>query len=46
MPAPYLSQCGEGIDPPYDALSDLVRKIRHTRLGVYDVADVLRSWKV
>ncbi|MFC9848656.1 toxin Doc [Streptomyces sp. NPDC060223] len=44
--AQYMDQCGEGIDPPYGALSDLVRKIRDTRLGVLAVADQLRSWKV
>ncbi|MER6537978.1 toxin Doc [Streptomyces sp900105755] len=44
--AQYMSQSGEGIDPPYGALSDLVRKIRDTRLSVYAVADVLRAWKV
>lgn len=44
--AQYMDQSGEGIDPPYGALSDLVRKIRDTRLGVLAVADQLRSWKV
>ncbi|NGO08010.1 toxin Doc [Streptomyces sp. HC44] len=44
--AQYMDQSGEGIDPPYGALSDLVRKIRDTRLGVHAVADQLRSWKL
>ena len=44
--AQYMSQSGEGIDPPYGALSDLVRKIRDTRLRVPEVADQLRSWKI
>ncbi|WP_151476139.1 toxin Doc [Streptomyces albicerus] len=44
--AQYMDQSGEGIDPPYGALSDLVRKIRDTRVGVRAVADQLRSWKV
>jgi hypothetical protein len=44
--AQYMGQSGEGIDPPYGALSDLVRKIRDTRVGVLAVADQLRSWKV
>ena len=44
--AQYMDQSGEGIDPPYGALSDLVRKIRDTRLSVYTVADILRSWKI
>ncbi|MGV9253082.1 toxin Doc [Streptomyces sp. NPDC003697] len=44
--AQYMDQCGEGIDPPYGALSDLVRKVRDSRVGVYAVADALRSWKI
>jgi len=44
--AQYMDQSGEGIDPPYGALSDLVRKVRDTRLHVHAVADQLRSWKV
>lgn len=44
--AQYMDQSGEGIDPPYGALSDLVRKIREGRLSVYAVADQIRSWKV
>lgn len=44
--AQYMDQSGEGIDPPYGALSDLVRKVRETRLSVYAVADALRTWRV
>ncbi|MFB7575986.1 toxin Doc [Streptomyces sp. NPDC056165] len=44
--AQYMAQSGEGIDPPYGALPDLIRKVRDTRLSVYAVADTLRSWKV
>jgi hypothetical protein len=44
--AQYMGQSGEGIDPPYGALSELVRKVRDTRVGVAAVADQLRSWKV
>ncbi|MFC8130264.1 toxin Doc [Streptomyces sp. NPDC057302] len=44
--AQYMDQSGEGIDPPYGALSDLVGKIRESRIGVYAVATQLRSWKV
>ncbi|MFI6408143.1 toxin Doc [Streptomyces sp. NPDC050548] len=44
--AQYMGQSGEGIDPPYGALSELVRKIRDTGVGVVAVADQLRSWKV
>ncbi|WP_371524931.1 toxin Doc [Streptomyces sp. NBC_01283] len=44
--AQYMDQSGEGIDPPYGALSDLVRKVRETRVSVYTVAQALRTWKV
>ncbi|MFF7976177.1 toxin Doc [Streptomyces sp. NPDC007905] len=44
--AQYMDESGEGIDPPYGALSDLVRKVRDTRLSVYAVAEALRSWKL
>ncbi|MFD3587625.1 toxin Doc [Streptomyces sp. NPDC058683] len=44
--AQYMAQAGEGIDSPYGALSDLVRKVRDTRISVQDVADQLRSWKL
>ncbi|GGV68786.1 hypothetical protein GCM10010277_78460 [Streptomyces longisporoflavus] len=44
--AQYMDQSGEGIDPPYGALSDLVRKVRETRISVYTVAEVLRTWRV
>lgn len=44
--AQYMDQSGEGIDPPYGALSDLVRKVRDTRLGVQAIAEHLRSWRV
>ncbi|MFI0243145.1 toxin Doc [Streptomyces sp. NPDC016845] len=44
--AQYLDQSGEGIDPPYGALSDLIRKVRESRLKVSDIADALRSWRI
>ncbi|WP_317447549.1 toxin Doc [Streptomyces collinus] len=44
--AQYMDQSGEGLDPPYGALSDLVRKVRDTRLSVYAVAETLRGWKL
>lgn len=44
--AQYMGQSGEGIDPPYGALSELIRKVRDTRLSVYAVAEALRSWRV
>ncbi|MEU3506440.1 toxin Doc [Streptomyces longwoodensis] len=44
--AQYMDQCGEGIDPPYGALSDLVREVRDSRLSIYAVAEALRSWRI
>ncbi|WP_405512651.1 toxin Doc [Streptomyces canus] len=44
--AQYMDQSGEGIDPPYGALSDLVRKIRDARLRVPEVAERIRFWKI
>ncbi|MEU5114957.1 toxin Doc [Streptomyces longwoodensis] len=44
--AQYMDQSGEGIDPPYGALSDLVRKVRDSRLDIYAVAEALRSWRI
>ncbi|MEV8319282.1 toxin Doc [Streptomyces sp. NPDC059900] len=44
--AQYMDQSGEGIDPPYGALSDLVRTVRDTKASVYTVAAALRTWKV
>ncbi|MFG2469712.1 toxin Doc [Streptomyces canus] len=44
--AQYMDQSGEGIDPPYGALSDLVRKIRDARLRVPEVAERISSWKI
>lgn len=41
-----MAQAGEGIDAPYGALSDLVRKVRDTRISVQDVAEQLRSRKL
>jgi hypothetical protein len=35
-----------GVDPPYGALSDLIRKALETRLRIYDIADTLRSWRI
>jgi hypothetical protein len=44
--AQYMDQSGEGVDPPYGGLSDLVRKVRDTRLSVYAVAEALRAWRI
>ncbi|MCT9010608.1 toxin Doc [Streptomyces sp. NPDC054766] len=42
----YMEQSGEGIDPPYGALSDLIRKVRESRLAIYAISDALRSWRL
>ncbi|GHE64681.1 hypothetical protein GCM10018785_37090 [Streptomyces longispororuber] len=44
--AQYMAQSGEGIDPPYGALSDLVRAVRDERSRVGAVAAALRSWRL
>lgn len=44
--AQYMDQSGAGIDPPYGALSDLIRKVRDTPVNVYAVAEALRSWRI
>ncbi|WP_037600044.1 hypothetical protein [Streptacidiphilus rugosus] len=42
----YMADAGEGIDPPYGALPDLVTKIRTYKADVYSAAEQLRSWRV
>jgi hypothetical protein len=44
--AQYMGQSGEGIDPPYGALSGLVRKVRDGAADVYTAADQLRAWRI
>jgi hypothetical protein len=44
--AQYMGQCGEGIDPPYGALSGLVRKVREGSADVYTAAGTLRDWRI
>ncbi|MEU9413097.1 toxin Doc [Streptomyces sp. NPDC048281] len=46
LAAQYMAQAGEAINPPYGALSDLVRKVRDSRINVQDVADQLRAWRL
>ncbi len=41
-----MGQSGEGINPPYGALSDLVREVRDSRPGIYAVAEALRSLRI
>ncbi len=44
--AQYMNQSGEGIDPPYGALSSLVRKVRDGDTDVYTAAGQLRDWRI
>ncbi len=37
---------GEGIDPPYGALIDLVRDILSGKSDVFDAASHIRSWRI
>ncbi|MGP3991496.1 toxin Doc [Streptomyces sp. 3N207] len=42
----YMSASGEGIDPPYGALVELVRDIQAGKATVYKAADRIRSWRI
>lgn len=44
--AQYMGQSGEGIDPPYGDLPELVRKIRTGDADLYAVAEQLRAWRI
>jgi hypothetical protein len=44
--AQYMGQSGEGIDPPYGALPDLVGSIQKGEAGLYGVAEQLRKWRI
>ncbi|WP_329321308.1 toxin Doc [Streptomyces sp. NBC_01262] len=44
--AAYMHACGEGIDPPYGALVDLVRDIQARKSTVYEAAGRIRAWRV
>lgn len=44
--AAYMHASGEGIDPPYGALVDLVRDIQSHKVGVFDAADRIRTWRI
>jgi hypothetical protein len=41
-----MGQSGEGIDPPYGALSGLVRTVRDGDADVYSAAGLLREWRI
>ncbi|MGQ4489735.1 toxin Doc [Streptomyces sp. 372A] len=44
--AAYMHASGEGIDPPYGAMVDLVRDIRDGKSDVYQVAARIRTWRI
>ncbi|MFC7310692.1 toxin Doc [Streptomyces monticola] len=44
--AQYMGQSGEGIDPPYGELPDLVRAIRTGGTDLYLAAEQLRAWRI
>ncbi|MFJ2116234.1 MULTISPECIES: toxin Doc [unclassified Streptomyces] len=44
--AAYMHASGEGIDPPYGALVELVRAIRSGKASVYQAADRIRGWRI
>ncbi|MFH8597860.1 toxin Doc [Streptomyces rimosus] len=44
--AQYMGQSGQGIDPPYGALSELVREVRDGEARLPAVADRLCSWRI
>ncbi|MFE0773376.1 toxin Doc [Streptomyces sp. NPDC058861] len=44
--AAYMHASGEGIDPPYGAMVDLVRDIQAGKITVYQAADRIRTWRI
>ncbi|TXS34509.1 toxin Doc, partial [Streptomyces sp. ms191] len=44
--AAYMHASGEGIDPPYGTMVDLVRDIQAGKASVYQVADRIRAWRL
>ncbi|WP_433570279.1 toxin Doc [Streptomyces sp. CA-251247] len=44
--AAYMHVSGEGIDPPYGAMTGLVRDVQAGKADVYHVADRLRDWRI
>ncbi|MGV9693903.1 toxin Doc [Streptomyces sp. NPDC003444] len=44
--AAYMHASGEGIDPPYGAMVDLVRDIQAGKVTVYQAADRIRTWRI
>ncbi|MFE0645423.1 toxin Doc [Streptomyces sp. NPDC058877] len=44
--AAYMHASGEGIDPPYGAMVDLVRDVQAGKASVYQAADRVRTWRL
>lgn len=44
--AAYMHASGEGINPPYGALVDLVRDLQSGKAGLFQAADRIRAWRV
>ncbi|SHN36898.1 toxin Doc [Actinacidiphila paucisporea] len=44
--AAYMHASGEGIDPPYGALVELVGDIRSGKAGLFEAADRIRAWRI
>ncbi|MFE9912494.1 toxin Doc [Streptomyces clavifer] len=44
--AAYMHASGEGIDPPYGAMTELVRDMQAEKADVYQAADRIRSWRI
>lgn len=44
--AAYMHACGEGVNPPYGALVDLVRDIQARKAGLFDAAERIRDWRI
>ncbi|MFK0296370.1 toxin Doc [Streptomyces sp. NPDC090442] len=42
----YMHASGEGVDPPYGALVDLVRDIQAGKTTVYQAAGRIRTWRI
>ncbi|QXE33056.1 MULTISPECIES: hypothetical protein [Streptomyces] len=44
--AAYMHASGEGIDPPYGALVELVRAVQSGKVSVYQAAEHIRGWRI
>ncbi|MFB6839105.1 toxin Doc [Streptomyces sp. NPDC056361] len=44
--AAYMQASGEGINPPYGAMVELVRDIQADKADVYEAAERIRTWRL